>query len=351
MVRRFALVPAALLLIGWVDASIEVPLVIAEGGEAELVAIVPDGSELAWELDEDGLFDDGDQLRPIFDARGIDGPYEAVVGLEVVSEGEVAYRVARIQIANVAPTILSEPPAVARRGFRYEYKVEIADPGVEDTQAMFAIADDVAPEGMLITGDGRIEWTPGGDDLGVHLIRVLVSDRDGGVAAQNWLLEVLDNDAPFAPNPLEPEYGCYLSREPVLRVGNTNDPDSDPLTYFFEVAENTDFEGTTVVASPPVPEAAGPFTSWTVSRALDPGGVYYWRAWTTDGALRSVMTEGWLCVREDVTDDDGPEAVQPPNLPEPTGRDVRYGCSTMPGLAASPILFALAALVRRRRSR
>lgn len=346
----FVLLGPALCCAGWIDAEIEAPLVLAEGGETELVAVAPEGAALAWELTEDSLFDDGDQESPLFSVHAADGPAEAFVGLRVEHEGEVAYRIARIEIANVAPTIVSVPTVVARRGRPWEYTVVAEDPGLDDAGALYVhLAENVGPEEMIATDEGVLRWTPTQKDLGLHLVRVLVEDDDGATAAQNFVLEVVDDARPFSPNPSPMPAECFRSLQPFVTVGNTNDPDGDPLLYYFEVSEDGDFEGTDLVASPAVEPGRNGFTRWMVSRALDPGGIYYWRAWATDGLQRSGEVRGALCIQPD-----DPPPTAPPRViyrDGPAGNDVHYGCSAAgdaPGGGAVLCLLALLAIPRRR---
>lgn len=345
------LVGPALLCAGWIDAEIEAPLVLAEGGEAELVALTPEDAAIAWELNEDALFDDGDQQTPLFSAHALDGPGERFVGLRVERDGEIAYRMARIEIANVAPTIVSVPPAVARRGRTWEYRVEAEDPGRDDADGLYIhLAENLGPEEMIATDDGRIRWTPTQKDIGVHLVRVLVEDDDGAIAAQNFLVEVVDDAAPFSPNPSPMPTECFRSLTPLITVGNTADPDGDPLRYYFEVSEDGDFEGTDLVASPAVEPGPNGFTRWMVTRALDPGGIYYWRAWASDGLQRSGEVRGALCIQPD-----DPIPTQPPRVVHrdgPFDSDVHYGCAAAggtPGLGVALLFAGFLPFFRRRR--
>jgi len=345
------LLAPSLLAAGWIDADIEAPLVLSEGGEAELVAVAPEGADLAWELTEDGLFDDGEQARPIFSARDIDGPGERYVALRVDDGEEIAYRIALIEIANVRPTIVSEPPAIARRGRPWEYRVVAEDPGTDDAEGLYVhLAELVAPEEMIVTDEGVVRWTPTTKDVGVHLVRVLVEDHDGATTAQNFLLEVVDDTAPFSPNPNPMPAECFRALQPLITVGNTNDPDGDPISYFFEVAEDGDFEGTDVVASPAVAPGRDGRTRWMVTRPLEPGGIYYWRAWATDGVERSAEARGALCIQPDETKPDGDDGDDEPPSTGPIDPRVRYDCSTG-GASPTALLpfLTLFAFLRRRR--
>lgn len=99
------------------------------------------------------------------------------------------------------------------------------------------------------------------------------------------------NDLPTAPtisNPLEGSSVAVLS--PILMVNNASDPDSDNLTYNFDVSLNSDF--TQIVTSTKgVPSGQGA-TSWQVSLPLMENSWYYWRAqsddWLSEGPWSNV---------------------------------------------------------------
>ncbi|MBI5075871.1 MAG: hypothetical protein HZB62_11995 [Nitrospirae bacterium] len=87
------------------------------------------------------------------------------------------------------------------------------------------------------------------------------------------------NDAPTAPSLYEPVQGSSLSTlTPTLSINNATDPDSDSLTYDFEI-----YTGTTPVSSmTAIPRSASGITSVTLS-ALSDNTTYTWRARAYDG--------------------------------------------------------------------
>jgi hypothetical protein len=88
------------------------------------------------------------------------------------------------------------------------------------------------------------------------------------------------NDAPGAPTVSAPAEGSSVaSLSPTLAVGNAVDPDSDTLTYGFEI-----YAGITLIGSTSgVPSHMSGVTTWTPDVALADNTVYQWRARAYDG--------------------------------------------------------------------
>jgi streptogramin lyase len=95
------------------------------------------------------------------------------------------------------------------------------------------------------------------------------------------------NDAPGAPQLVFPQEGSSLATlTPTLAVSNTSDPDSESLSYQFEV-----YSGTTLVAgADKVPQDPSGITSATVAAALADNTLYQWRARAFDGELYGPWT-------------------------------------------------------------
>ena len=88
------------------------------------------------------------------------------------------------------------------------------------------------------------------------------------------------NDAPTAPAISSPADGSSLATQtPTLAVTNATDPDSDSLTYGFEI-----YSGSTLVWSVAgVPENSSGTTAATLNTNLTDNTVYQWRARAFDG--------------------------------------------------------------------
>lgn len=94
------------------------------------------------------------------------------------------------------------------------------------------------------------------------------------------------NRTPSTPIPQSPVMpDSITTTTPVLYVYNSNDPDSDPLTYDFQLYD----EGQTslLASTDGLPEGSG-VTGWQVpDGALVDSGIYSWRARSYDGAVHS----------------------------------------------------------------
>lgn len=128
---------------------------------------------------------------------------------------------------NREPTIKSVPADVAAVDTPYEYQVLAFD---EDNDPLvFALG--VVPAGMTIDSNGLIRWTPVAAQLGPNMVSIAVGDNKGGVALQNFQIEVfgvVNNSAPaITPSTYSP-----------ARVGErwnyqvtASDADGDILLY------------------------------------------------------------------------------------------------------------------------
>jgi subtilase family serine protease len=88
------------------------------------------------------------------------------------------------------------------------------------------------------------------------------------------------NDAPSAPTLHAPAEGSSIETEyPTLSVNNATDPDSDTLTYDFEIYTG----GILVDSFAGIPEDISGVTSVTLMNALSDNTTYTWRARAYDG--------------------------------------------------------------------
>jgi len=98
-------------------------------------------------------------------------------------------------MVNAIPSVTSAPPTQVRAGEKLLYQVGVADPYPAQDVHTFALLE--APEGMTIDGTtGLVEWTPTATDAGAHAVRIKVADGHGGLAEQDFSIEVLVGPAP-----------------------------------------------------------------------------------------------------------------------------------------------------------
>jgi hypothetical protein len=87
---------------------------------------------------------------------------------------------------NRAPFFSSAPPVITSVGTETMYAVAVTDSDGDPLE--FDLL--TAPDGMTIDAAGFVEWTPTTSDVGVHAVRIQVSDDHGGTAIQSFNLEV-----------------------------------------------------------------------------------------------------------------------------------------------------------------
>lgn len=84
----------------------------------------------------------------------------------------------------------------------------------------------------------------------------------------------------FPPQPLYPQNGATVdTAQPTLVIRNTQDPESRPLIYYFEIDNSVQFNSGNKKESTPLEleTAEDSTTRWTVPTALS-SGVWYWRS-------------------------------------------------------------------------
>jgi len=85
-------------------------------------------------------------------------------------------------MVNIAPEILSSPPAEAEVGQPYSYQIEAVD--IDGDDLSFELLQ--GPVGMTLSPDGLLEWLPTEENAaGENLVQVKVTDGRGGKAVQS----------------------------------------------------------------------------------------------------------------------------------------------------------------------
>jgi len=145
---------------------------------------------------------------PVFSTDGLRHGDRVWVQI-VASDGEdqgATLKSKEIVIANSAPVIVSQPEGAGEDGV-FRYRVRAEDPD-NDSGLQYTLV--AAPEGMTISsGYGAIEWKPGPDQSGTHIIEVSVQDREGAQSAQRFEVvvdtgsESTDEETPPASTPLD----------------------------------------------------------------------------------------------------------------------------------------------------
>jgi len=177
--------------------EVQSPFECDEGGEVQLVAAAADPDEgdeitVGWDFDNDGEFDDSDEIAPVFPCDVWDGPDTRVIRLHV-SDGERDRTcTSQVEVANLPPFTPDpfEPELVAAQDEPYEYCVDAQDPSPLDP-VIYRLVQ--GPAGAALDEDGCFEWVPPPAQLGRHDITVEISDDDGGEIERSWPVTVMEN--------------------------------------------------------------------------------------------------------------------------------------------------------------
>jgi hypothetical protein len=148
----------------------------------------PDGDDVSfrhvWRVNGDVVEDSGAELDTASLARG-----DVVVAEVFADDGSdegAPLASPEIRVVNAPPQVSSRPgPATAGAGFRY--RVEAVDP---DGDAPLGFELEKAPSGMRIGANGEISWMPSRDQAGLHRVRVIVDDRNGGRSSHAFEIAV-----------------------------------------------------------------------------------------------------------------------------------------------------------------
>jgi len=166
------------------------PYNVNEGGSIIVTATGsdPEGASLAyaWDLDNDGSFETPGQSAT-FSAAGLDGPSSHTIAVQVTDSGGLtATDPATVNILNVAPTVdaINVPLKPAPVNKAINTSVNFTDPGTLDTHtAVWDWGDGTTSAGVVSesNGSGFVSGEHTYDAAGVYMVKVTVTDDDGGV--------------------------------------------------------------------------------------------------------------------------------------------------------------------------
>ena len=98
----------------------------------------------------------------------------------------VPYKSAPVTVGNASPQILSKPTPLLNQSL-YDYHVEAKDSDGDPLSYTL----DIAPPGMAIDKtSGQITWNITSNSSGIHRVKVMVEDGQGGVAWQEFEISV-----------------------------------------------------------------------------------------------------------------------------------------------------------------
>jgi len=329
---------------------------------------------VSWDWGDASALEVGFDLEANTHTYADDGTFDATVTATDAFGASVALSIAT-PVANLAPSITSNPGTVAVEGTPYTAALSAADVPADLPDLLWLPQS--APAGATFdAGAATFAWAPTLSEAlgGSADFSVLVSDGDGGTDELSWTVlvdyEDLDNDGmadswevehglnpslddslgdpdldalsnldewlagtdpqvfggPSGPQAIFPLEGeSVASAQPALTVSNAVDPDGDALSYAFEIY--ADVTLTTLVEAEAGVAEGGAETSWAPGGALSENTGYVWRARAADPRVSGA----WTDVEAFFVD----EANDPPDVPTPLSPDATTVDLPLPGFVVA----------------
>jgi len=257
------------------------PYTVDEGGAVILdgsLSSDPEGGPLtyAWDLDNDGQYDDSTDVSPSFSAANLDGPSSHTVKVEVTDpEGETDTDEATVNVDNVEPTIQSISSNLTQTltGKSVSFNASTTDPSTADTNAGFTYAWLVDGVANSFTGNPLDQSF---SDCGDHSVSATATDKDGGESASVTSDVVSVYEAHFRP-PLDEGVYNTVQKGRVVPVkisigcGGQNLTDLNPAIQLLK-GDKSDGTETASDAIETFSSSAADTTG--VMRAVDGGYIY-----------------------------------------------------------------------------
>jgi hypothetical protein len=153
----------------------------------------------AWDLDNDGQYDDSTEMTPRFSAANLDGPSSRTIKVQVTDpEGLTATDEATVDVLNVPPTIqnIATSASQALTSKSVSFTATTRDPSTADTSAGFTYAWLVDGNADPFTANPLSTTF---SDCGEHSVSATATDQDGGVSASVTSDVVSVQEAHFRP--------------------------------------------------------------------------------------------------------------------------------------------------------
>ena len=219
--------------------QLEAPLTIAEGTRVNVSAggsFDPFGEELsaAWDLDDDGVYDDATGDLVVVDASDLDGPSSLRIGVEITNaSGLRSYAQRDIDVVNVAPSLSIVSPLFVPQGSMLTATVSATDVAGDTLDAVWTFDD-----GVVLTG---LEVMRTFDALGAYDATIVVSDDDGGVAEASFTAQYIN----VAPTLTLEIRGELLEGSPITFEAEGEDPGGDAFSVAWTFGDGASAEGLT----------------------------------------------------------------------------------------------------------
>lgn len=205
------------------------PVTVVKAGELYLYQTEvydPEGESVELSIDSDlqGMMISEQGLLQWQTTEAQVGNHEIFV---IASDGETTSRqrfVLTVLGENQPPEVQSTPALEATVGHSYIYALVASDPDGDE----LSYSLETAPEGMSISSEGRVNWTPDITQVGIQDVSVVVSDGLNSLT-QSFSVTVADGNA--APSITSSPIGEATIGQPYRYAVAASDPDNDPLGF------------------------------------------------------------------------------------------------------------------------
>jgi PKD repeat protein len=207
----------------------------------------PNGDPLAyaWDLDNDGQYDDAAGVAPGF-AGVDDGVYP--IGLEVSDSELTDAATSQVTVNNLPPSVEAGPNQGAVVGNTVSLApATFTDAGVLDTHTATLDWGDGTVEAGTVTdngGNGTVAGSHAYASDGAYTVTVTVTDDDGGVGSDTLQVIVGVGNLPPAADADGP-YIVDEGNSVALDGTGSTDPNGDPLTYAWDLDNDGQYDDAT----------------------------------------------------------------------------------------------------------
>jgi len=163
----------------------------------------------------------GDQSFSVTVSDGKGGEATQTFLLNVVSDAP-----------NTSPIITSSPREFAALDRTYSYQIEAFD--TNGDPLIFSLA--TGPANLTINETGLVSWTPTPNQLGTHSVVLHVSDARGGLADQEFTVQVLSQIVNLPPSITSTPTFSAVSGQEYQYNAIARDPDGDRLLWSLTTA-------------------------------------------------------------------------------------------------------------------